>query len=483
MPTSLRFRLACALALLMYGALSAARADLVRLKNGGSIAADSWVEKDGMVIIHQGDRSIQVPRADVAEIIKQPAVPTSPATGKVEGPVGVTRPPAQPPAPGNAPAAPGIAPPAADISPEEAKRLIEDLKRRVRDLPMARATNERKLVLLLTRLGGEAYRRRDYDQARARFQEALGVDEHNAGAQFGLAACYLAQGQDIYARSTLERALIDHPKDPDLLALMGEVYYGQERPEDAISAWQQAFAIRPDQVVRERIDKVQRELSIDHDYRRSDAAHFTIKYDGERAGPDLSREIGDYLEGQFSDLVQRFDYYPRQAIIVFLYPRQQFYDATQAGHDVTGLFDGKIRVPCGGLKQLDRESRAVLLHELAHAFITGKSGGQAPRWLQEGLAQKVEGLTTSDADGAALAREFEDRNRAGAEWGTAFSYPSSLSFVEHLERTLGFHRLVDILGAMGDGSTVDEAFETVGRYTLQELRRSWGEDLARRHLH
>lgn len=473
---ALRPGLACSLALLLAAFSPAARADLVRLKNGGTIVADSWVEKDETLIIRQGERSIEVPRADVAEIVRQPAAPKPPRAGKVAGTPEVAPPPGQPPAP-------GVAPPAADLSTEEAERLIADLKGRIRDFPLARVANERKLIALLSRLGGEAYGKRDHDQARGRFQEALGLDEHNAGAQFGLAACYLAQGQDIYARSTLERALIDHPKDPDLLALMGEVYYGQERPEDAISAWQKAFAIRPDQVVRERIDKVQRELAIDRDYRRSDAAHFTIKYDDERAGPDLSREIVDYLEGQFSDLVQRFDYYPHQAIVVFLYPRQQFYDATQAGHDVTGLFDGKIRVPCGGLKQLDRESRAVLLHELAHAFITGKSGGQAPRWLQEGLAQRIEGLTASDATGAALAKEFQDRTRTGAEWESAFSYPSSLSFVEHLERTLGFPRLVDVLGAMGEGSTAEEAFETICRYSLQELRQSWGEDLVRRHLH
>src|SRR5439155_11160 len=176
---------------------------------------------------------------------------------------------------------------------------------------------------------------------------------------------------------------------------------------------------------------------------------------------------------QFRVLETRFDHYPLQPIIVILYPQRQFYEATQADSNVAGLYDGKIRVPIGGLQQLDAEARHVLVHELAHAFIAGKSHGTAPRWLHEGLAQSIEGKSTGTATGVALAKEFEalaDKET----WGQEFSYPSALSFVEYLDERPGFPALLDVLEAMAKGDAAEAAFEKVTRYSLEELRQARG---------
>ena len=81
-----------------------------------------------------------------------------------------------------------------------------------------------------------------------------------------------------------------------------------------------------------------------------------------------------------------------------------------------------------------------------------------------------------------MPREFQTRSAAGADWGNEFTYPSALSFVEYLDGRLGFPRLVDVLGAMAGGASVNAAFESTTRYSLKELRQDWGEDLVRRHL-
>ena len=41
-------------------------------------------------------------------------------------------------------------------------------------------------------------------------------------------------------------------------------------------------------------------------------------------------QILENLEASFPDLVTRFDYVPRQAIVVIVYPQRQFYEATLA---------------------------------------------------------------------------------------------------------------------------------------------------------
>jgi len=239
--------------------------------------------------------------------------------------------------------------------------------------------------------------------------------------------------------------------------------------------------MRPDEVLKTKIDKLVRERSVDGSYRQSEAAHFTLKYDGERGGPDLGGQILDFLESQFRALETRFNHYPTQPIVVILYPQRQFYDATQFDANVGGLYDGKIRVPIGGLQQLNSGARSVLLHELAHAFIAGKSHDTAPRWLHEGLAQDLEGKDTTTATGVALAKEFralQDKD----SWGEAFSYPSALSFVEYLEDRLGFPVLVDVLDAMGRGDSAEQAFERLTRDPLKDLRQAWGEALVRKYL-
>lgn len=443
------------------------RADIIHLKNGGQIVADSWEDRGDVLIVVQGGGRITVPRADVLRVeattpAKQAPAPV-PQAGSAVPPGGAAK--------GGIEA----------MTDGEIVEAIAVLKRRIDDYPMARQENTRRIVVLLGHLGGRAYKARQYDTAVTRFREALGYDPKDAPAQLGLAASYFRQDQDIFARSTLEQALLDHPEHPGLHALLGDVYTSQERTEEALQEWKKSYELKPDPILKEKIDKLSRERSIDGAYRQSDAAHFTLKYDGERGGADLGGEILDYLESQFRTLEVKFDHYPLQPIVVIVYPQKQFYEATQAGADVGGLYDGKIRVPIGGLKQINAGARRVLLHELAHAFIAGKSKGTAPRWLHEGLAQWIEGKTTPTPTGLAQAREFQNpEGRDG--WGQAFSYATALSFVEWLDGRVGFPALVDVLEETGKGTNPDAAFEQVTRYSLKELRQAWGEALVRKYL-
>ncbi|MBI1950972.1 MAG: tetratricopeptide repeat protein [Acidobacteria bacterium] len=452
-----------------------ARADIIHLKNGGTIVADSWEDRGEVLIVLQDGGRISVPRADVERI--EATRPARPVADPAASP-GST-PASGPPDPTGAPVsqAGGIM----QSTDDEIQGTIEVLKRRINDYPLARAENTRRLVALLDQLGGRALKARDLDAAVSRFREALACDPKDSAAQVGLAAAYFRQGQDIFARSTLERALLDHPDNPALHALLGDVYNSQERTEEALQEWQRAHELKPDASLKAKIDKLARERSVDSGYRQSEAAHFTLKHDGDRTGADLGGQIVEYLESQFRTLQSRFDHYPLQPIVVIVYPQKQFYEATQADANVGGLFDGKIRVPIGGLRQITAEARRVLLHELAHAFIAGKSRGTAPRWLHEGLAQQIEGKTTPTATGVTLAKEFDALDGKGS-WGQAFTYASALSFVEWLDERIGFAALVDVLEVAGQGIPPETAFEQVTRYSLMELRQAWGEALVRKYL-
>jgi tetratricopeptide (TPR) repeat protein len=351
----------------------------------------------------------------------------------------------------------------------------------MQQFPLAREENRAQIVALLCRLGEDDLKQGNASEARRRFEEALRYDGRSVPARGGLAAAYLMEGRDAFARSVLEQALLEAPRDPDLLFLLGAVAQKQDRQEEALAAWEKSLAARPDPLLLERIEALRRQQSVEQGYRRTEGAHFILRYDGKRIAPDLEAAILGELERRFPDLVRQFDHAPSQPIAVVVYPGQAFYEATQADANVAGLYDGKIRLPAGGLRDLNREVRAVLLHELAHAFITDKSGGRAPRWLQEGLAQWIEGRRTTAATARQLARDWQD-GRTGPAWGSTFTYASALSFVEFLLDREAFHGLNLVLLEMGRGSDPGEAVRAATRFTLPELLGLWGEDLARRHL-
>src|SRR6202011_4017483 len=86
-----------------------------------------------------------------------------------------------------------------------------------------------------------------------------------------------------------------------------------------------------------------------------------------------------------------------------LYTNQTFVDITRAPAWVGALNDGRIRVPVEGLTSMTEELARVLMHELTHSFVGQKTGGHCPVWLQEGIAQYMEGKRSHKMAGALAA--------------------------------------------------------------------------------
>jgi tetratricopeptide (TPR) repeat protein len=420
-------------------------------------------------VVRQGTGRIVVPRADVASIEKTPSkpAPAAPSVAPSSGP-STARPPSDKP-PGEA----------APLDPAAAQRRLDDLRRRLQSPGPASDESRRQIVELLDQMGEAALRDRSPDDAHRRFEEALVWNAADLRAQRGLGASCLAQDNLALARSVLERALLEHPTDADLLFLLGETAEQQNRPAEAIALWEKVLTLRDAPALRARLEMMKHLNSVAAGYQRREAAHFTVAYDGERTLPDLERAIVAYLDERYAELATRFDYLPPNPVAIVIYPEQDFYTATSADPDVAGLFDGTVRVPCGGLGHLDAFSRSVLVHELAHAFIAGKSHDTAPRWLQEGLAQMMEGKTPDQGTARALARQYQASGEK-SPWGATFTYPSALSFVSFLVTRYGFDSINRALAGIGSGRDLDTSFRDATGFALDDLRRQWGDDLVTR---
>jgi len=454
---------------------SAAGADVIHLKDGRSIRVAAWHYSSDQLVFEFSGGTVTIPRTLVEKIATDTS-PPPPAT-PVETPAATPNVLRHPPAGSLLAPAP---PPAGAGSPSDdaIRASIEHLKRELRDDPLRRESASRQIAVLLTTLGNRAGQKHD-PAAEGLYREALTYDARSLPALISLSATYLTEGKDIYARSQIQEALVAYPKDAVLHALLGEVFYSQEDLRSAISEWETSLSFRADPRVSARLEKARREFAVDGDFARSEAPHFTLRYEGEGAvSSTLGSSIRDYLEEEYRELSSRYDFIPPAPFVVLLYPKQEFHDVTQMPSGVGGLFDGKIRIPIGGLSALTSEVRSVLLHELTHAFVFGKTRGDCPRWLQEGLAQLAEGKTLRPSEERRLAAEFAASE--GGAWYPGFTYPAALSFTRYLADRFRFEALVDTLEQMGEGASAETALKEITREDFADLQDAWGKDLARR---
>jgi hypothetical protein len=341
--------------------------------------------------------------------------------------------------------------------------------------PVAGTKISGELATLLTEAKA-ALARRDFLEAADRYRAALDrADTDFQIPRIGYALSQIALGEDDLALGVVLDGLARDPREPSLLELLGDLRNREERVTDALRAWRAAFDRSPSDRLRQKIEKAEREQHVGRDYELSTTSHFNLRYDG-HVDDELTAGVRRHLEEQFWIQADALRHTPRQPITVLLYPKRKFRDVTQSPEWVGGLYDGKIRVPLGGLKRLNPVAAGVLNHELAHAIIHSKTRGNCPRWLHEGLAQRFEGKASSRVDAERVAAQLAAGDAATWE-DRGFSYPMALSLSRYLEARSGFHRVVDLLEELGRGASTDEAMQRVYGVDYAAICRGWKESV------
>jgi hypothetical protein len=296
-----------------------------------------------------------------------------------------------------------------------------------------------------------------------------------------VAYLHLRRSEYKQALDYLDRAQRVAPDNPDVPKLTGWAYYGMNKLRQAVAEWERALALKPDAEVQAALDKAKRDQQEEENYRENESSHFTLRYSGE-AEPELAREVLHALEMHFSAIESELSYTPPEPIGVILYTRQAFADITRAPGWAGALNDGRIRVPVQGLKQLTPELSRVLKHELTHSFIRQKTRANAPTWVQEGLAQWMEGKRSGAAAGvlvqmydAKQAMSLGDLEGTWLQLSSAvagYAYAWSLANVEYIVQVDGMTDMERILDRLGGGSTAEAAVRQVLRSDYEELMQS-----------
>jgi tetratricopeptide (TPR) repeat protein len=321
----------------------------------------------------------------------------------------------------------------------------------------------------------------DTNSAIDHYRQGLIYAPDNIGLLLNLSVLYLRQSQFTAALEPLERAHRlapdSSPVAHDVAKLLGWAYYGANKLDQAIEEWKRSERLHADPEVGQALAKAERDKVEEESYKEGETAHFALKYSG-TSTPHLASGILRALEDDFQDLESQLGYTPPEQIAVILYTEQGFADITQAPNWVGALNDGRIRIPVQGLSEVTPQLARVLKHELTHSFVGQKSHGRAPTWLQEGVAQWMEGRRSSNAASALLDAAAQGIPSLGAFSGSwmslsgssaAFAYAWSLAVVETIIDSGGVSDISRLLDRIAAGSVED---------ALRDVLRSDDSDLA-----
>src|SRR5450432_4625910 len=237
--------------------------------------------------------------------------------------------------------------------------------------------------------------RGDMDHALADELMALTYAPDEPLLLMNVAYLHLRRSEYKQSLDYLDRAHRVAPNNPDVAKLAGWAYYGMNKIDQAVTEWKRSAQLRPDAEVQSALEKAQRDKQEEESYKENESPHFTLRYSG-GAEPALARDVLRTLEMHYAAIESELSFTPPDSIGVVLYTRQAFSDITRAPGWVGALNDGRLRVPVQGLTGVNQELSRVLKHELAHSFVQQKTHGRAPTWIQEGLAQWMEGKRSGD---------------------------------------------------------------------------------------
>jgi tetratricopeptide (TPR) repeat protein len=332
----------------------------------------------------------------------------------------------------------------------------------------------------------------DLEHALADSRTALTYAPDDPELLMNVAYLHLRRSEYKEALEYVERARRTAPDDPDVTKLAGWAYYGMNKLDQAVAEWKRALALRPDPEVQAALEKVQRDTQEEANYRENESSHFTLRYSG-AAEPALARDVLRTLEAHFSAIESELNFAPPDSVGVVLYTQEAFADITRAPGWVGALNDGRIRVPVQGLSEVTPELSRVLKHELTHSFVRQKTHGRAPTWIQEGLAQWMEGKRSGQAAGLLTQINQQGLTTAlGALEGSwmrlpsgeaAYAYAWALATVEYIVQVDGMGDIERILDRIGSGSSTEEALREVLHSDYNDLMQSTTEYLQKTYGH
>ena len=368
--------------------------------------------------------------------------------------------------------APAADPPLLDDSPlahiqgGEYEKALEQLQKAFSLYPYNQEVRK-ALTAAYAAVGKRQLERKEFDEAAANFGHAAELaPENQEYAILRGIALYLGKHYD-QAAIELEQASQGGGTSALPLFYLGRVYYDTGDLAKALEAWDRALLLEPEnKTILEAAAKARREAAVESRMNKGYSPMFSISHD-EGTRPDLADAVLDVLETAYNRVGSDLAYYPVTRVPVILYTKKDYRLVTAGPEWSGGLYDGKVRLPIGGARELTPVLRGVLFHEYTHVVVGELAKGNCPTWLNEGLAE-VEGRKEYDhahADlgkavktGALLQFTSLEKSLSGLNaQEAALAYEQSYVMVRFMIASYGWHKVRDILVNLGTGMRIEPA--------------------------
>jgi len=349
------------------------------------------------------------------------------------------------------------------------------------------ARSETVTAVRFIKTGLDQLKSSDYEGARDSFEQAVKNDDSSAAAYIGLGIANYRLHNDSDAERALNRAAEIDPREATAYQFLGEIYYRRDDLDTAVKYWEKAVELNPSaSALRDRLERIKKEHQTEKDFNHDVTSHFLIKYEG-REKIEAGKIILRILEDAYGEVGRALSYYPDREIQVILYSGQQFKDVTDAPGWSGGLYDGKIRLPIGGIERETPGLRNMLYHEYTHAVVRAITA-RCPTWLNEGLAQYFEGRTIDARQKETLkkiAQEGKLPSLASLEGSfmglgadqAVYAYLFSLSSVSYMIDSFGMYRIKAVLEELARGADTNKALSSGMMLSYEEIDRGWKKSL------
>ncbi|NLN91821.1 MAG: tetratricopeptide repeat protein [Candidatus Hydrogenedens sp.] len=319
---------------------------------------------------------------------------------------------------------------------------------------------------------------REFNLAVQILRKATKVDPKNISPLVQMGSYYLSQDRVSDAIDALENAIAITPGNLNAHELLGQAYYEDNDLYSARVQWDYVLALEPDRAgLQKRYDKAFREESVEQEFNRWKANHFTISYPRE-CPARLRSAITSILERAYLDVGRALGgSYPPSPVQVVLYTFEQFSEATRMEGHVGAVYDGKIRSPltdADGEWIAEEELKRRLVHEYVHVIVRQIVGDKIPWWLNEGLAEtlskslnarEIEQLRSIYEGDVALslaAMESTQMEQRGPD-ELRRAYLQAHATVDMLWNRYGRNKMLAFMRGLSRGDSPEEVFQSVYR--------------------
>ena len=205
--------------------------------------------------------------------------------------------------------------------------------------------------------------------SRECLEKAVALQPAVAEYRLQLATVLFRENNPREARREVDEALELDPASGPAHELSGDLFDREGQLNRAVGEWEEATAAGGSHALATKIARGRREMDAEEGMRRESSRYFIILFDPE-VPQSLVKDLFGILDQAFNVLHDRLGEYPRDEITVILYSRVAFRDITQMPDWAGGAYDGKIRIPVGGLTTVQEAAGllGILVHEMTHAF-------------------------------------------------------------------------------------------------------------------